>query len=124
MIAYSHPRLRSLIAAAMVSVAFHVAAAESLPSFAEVKSSYGTSEALLLDRHGAPLSEVRIDPRVRQLDWISLADVSPAVAATLIAAEDKRFFEHGGVDWSGLAGAAWDSVWRTLDGRARAVARR
>jgi penicillin-binding protein 1C len=64
-----------------------------------------------------PLSEVRIDPRVRQLEWIRLADVSPAVAATLVAAEDKRFFEHGGVDWSGLAGVAWDSVWRTLDGR-------
>jgi hypothetical protein len=71
----------------------------------------------LLDRRGVPLSEVRIDPRVRQLDWIGLTDVSPAVAATLIASEDKRFFEHGGVDWSGLAGAAWDSVWRTLDGR-------
>jgi penicillin-binding protein 1C len=88
-----------------------------LPSFADVKSGYGTSEALLLDRRGVPLSELRIDPRIRQLDWISLGDVSPAVAATLIAAEDKRFFEHGGVDWSGLAGAAWDSVWRTLDGR-------
>jgi penicillin-binding protein 1C len=101
----------------MVLSGFDVAATPPLPSFADVKSAYGTSEALLLDRHGAPLSEVRLDPRVRQLDWIRLADVSPAVAATLVAAEDKRFFTHGGVDWSGLAGAAWDSVWRTLDGR-------
>jgi penicillin-binding protein 1C len=117
MIACLRPRVWTLVATAMVFAAFDVAAAAPLPSFADVKSGYGTSEALLLDRHGAPLSEVRIDPRVRQLDWIRLADVSPAVAATLVAAEDKRFFEHGGVDWSGLAGAAWDSVWRTLDGR-------
>ena len=55
--------------------------------------------------------------KVRRLDWVPLADVSPAMAATLIAAEDKRFYDHAGVDWSGLAGAAWDSVWRTLDGR-------
>jgi penicillin-binding protein 1C len=117
MIACLRSRVLSLAATAMLLAAFDVAAATPLPSFADVKSAYGTSEALLLDRHGAPLSEVRIDPRVRQLDWIPLADVSPAVAATLVAAEDKRFFEHGGVDWSGLAGAAWDSVWRTLDGR-------
>jgi len=108
---------RSLVAATIVLAAFDIAAATPLPSFSDVKSAYGTSEALLLDRRGVPLSEVRIDPRVRQLDWIALADVSPAVAATLVAAEDKRFFEHGGVDWSGLAGAAWDSVWRTFDGR-------
>jgi penicillin-binding protein 1C len=117
MIACLRWRVWSLVATAMPLAAFDVAAAIPLPLFADVRSAYGTSEALLLDRHGAPLSEVRIDPRVRQLDWIRLADVSPAVAATLVAAEDKRFFEHGGVDWSGLAGAAWDSVWRTLDGR-------
>lgn len=117
MIASLRSRVLSLVATAMLLAACDVAAATPLPSFADVKSTYGTSEALLLDRHGAPLSEVRIDPRVRQLDWIALDDVSPAVAATLVAAEDKRFFEHGGVDWSGLAGAAWDSVWRTLDGR-------
>ena len=117
MIACWRWRVWTLVATTMVLAAFDVTAAAALPSFADVKSGYGTSEALLLDRHGAPLSEVRIDPRVRQLDWIRLADVSPAVAATLVAAEDKRFFEHGGVDWSGLAGAAWDSVWRTLDGR-------
>jgi penicillin-binding protein 1C len=117
MIACWRWRVWLLATTTMVLAAFDVVAATPLPSIADVKSAYGTSEALLLDRHGAPLSEVRIDPRVRQLDWVRLADVSPVVAATLIASEDKRFFEHGGVDWSGLAGAAWDSVWRTLDGR-------
>jgi penicillin-binding protein 1C len=109
--------LRIVAVVAMTAAASDTIAAQSPPSFAQVKSAYGTSEALLLDRHGTPLSEIRIDPRVRQLDWIPLADISPAMSATLIAAEDKRFYEHGGVDWPGLAGAAWDSVWRTLDGR-------
>jgi penicillin-binding protein 1C len=75
------------------------------------------SDAWLVDRNGAPLSERRVDPRIRRGDWIALADVSPALSSALIAAEDKRFMEHRGVDWTGLAGAAWDSVWRTLDGR-------
>jgi penicillin-binding protein 1C len=111
------PRLRWLLVAAITLAAPQAIAAESLPSFSDVKASYRTSEAVLLDRHGVPLSDLRIDTRVRQLDWIPLSDISPAMSATLIAAEDKRFYEHGGVDWSGLAGAAWDSVWRTIDGR-------
>ncbi len=76
-----------------------------------------SSEALLVDRHGAPLSEVRANAQVRRLDWVTLADVSPALSAALVAAEDKRFWEHDGVDWTGLAVAAWDSMWRALDGR-------
>ncbi|HZW75457.1 MAG TPA: transglycosylase domain-containing protein, partial [Caldimonas sp.] len=51
------------------------------------------------------------------LDWVALDDISPALAATLVAAEDKRFYEHHGVDWPGLAGAAWDSLRRSFDGR-------
>jgi penicillin-binding protein 1C len=72
---------------------------------------------LLVDRNGVPLSEMRIDMQVRRLDWVPLADVSPALSSALIAAEDKRFLEHHGVDWQGMAAAAWDSIWRTLDGR-------
>jgi penicillin-binding protein 1C len=90
---------------------------EPAPSFADVKASHISSEAVLLDRDGAPLSELRIDRHVRRLDWVGLQDVSPAFVSTLIAGEDKRFYEHSGVDWTGLASAAWDSVWRTLDGR-------
>ena len=87
------------------------------PSFAAVKASYVSSEAILLDRHGAPLSALRLDNKVRRLAWVPLPEVSPALAATLLAAEDKRFYDHAGVDWQGLAGAAWDSIWRTLENR-------
>ncbi len=88
-----------------------------LPTFAAVRASWVSSEALLVDRHGVPLSELRIDPKLRRLEWVPLATVSPALSVALIAAEDKRFLEHHGVDWQGMAAAAWDSVWRTLDGR-------
>ena len=54
-------------------------AATTPPSFATVTAAYVSSEALLLDRHGAPLSELRVDSRVRRLDWVSLADISPAM---------------------------------------------
>ena len=82
-----------------------------------MKSGYVSSDAVLLDRHGAPLSGTRVDAKLRRLDWVTLAEVSPAMSAALVAAEDQRFWEHGGVDWAGLAAAAWDSVWRIVDGR-------
>ena len=87
------------------------------PSFAEVRHAYVPSEAVLVDRHGVALGEIRADARVRRLAWVALDDVSPALTAALVAGEDRRFHEHAGVDWAGLAVAAWDSAWRALDGR-------
>jgi penicillin-binding protein 1C len=96
-----------------------IAGAASLPppTFADVRAAHVSSEALLLDRRGAPLSEVRVDSTVRQLEWVALSEVSPAMSEALIAGEDKRFYTHSGVDWAGIAVAAWDSVWRSADGR-------
>src|SRR5262245_56353801 len=98
-------------------VCAHSARAGMPPAFAEVKASFIASEAVLLDRQGLPVSEIRVDQRARRLDWVALEDISPALTATLIAAEDRRFYDHHGVDWTGIASAAWDSVWRSVDGK-------
>jgi membrane carboxypeptidase/penicillin-binding protein PbpC len=109
-----------LIAAAITLVGYAPAshaAPPAVPSFNDVRASFATSESQLLDRNGVVLATLRADRRIRRLDWIALSDLSPAVAATLVAAEDRRFYEHAGVDWPGFASAAWDSIWRTFDGR-------
>jgi penicillin-binding protein 1C len=100
----------------VLALAAHAAAAEP-PSFADVRASYVPSDAQLLDRSGTPIAGARISATTRRLAWTALADISPALKAALIAGEDKRFFEHTGVDWPGLAIAAWDSAWRAADGR-------
>ena len=109
-------RGRGALAACALAAALPCAAAEP-PSFAAVRASHVTSETVLVDRHGVALGEIRADAKVRRLAWVDLDDVSPALVAALVAGEDKRFHEHAGVDWTGLAVAAWDSAWRTLDGR-------
>ena len=38
---------------------------------------------------------------------LDYAELPPAVVQAFLAAEDDRFFEHPGVDWQGLARAAW-----------------
>ena len=81
-----------------------------LPDFATVKAGWRSSEARVLDRRGRLLSEIRVDPRIRRTDWTPLEAVSPALIAALLGAEDRRFFEHAGVDWL-AAGKAALSNW-------------
>jgi penicillin-binding protein 1C len=87
------------------------AAAQVLPSFEQVKSAYVSSDALLLDRHGEPLADLRLNPQVRRLAWVDLHTLSPAMREALLVAEDKRFFEHAGIDWKAVLGAAWQNLW-------------
>lgn len=81
-----------------------------LPTYASVKAAWRPSEAWLYDRHGVLIDSARVDFAARRLGWTPLGDVAPAVPETLIAAEDKRFRSHGGIDWLALAGAARDRV--------------
>jgi penicillin-binding protein 1C len=82
------------------------------PTFAEVKRDYAASDALLLDRNGAVLQALRMDKKVLRLPWVALDDLSLAMRDTLVLAEDKSFYEHGGVDWKAVVAAAWGSVIR------------
>ncbi len=84
----------------------------AVPSFEEAKRLHVPSEALLLDRHGEVIHELRVDPRVRRLPWVALDQISPALVDAVVRAEDKRFFEHAGVDWRALGDAALDTVVR------------
>ena len=36
---------------------------------------------------------------MRRGQWVALADISPALRSALVLSEDKRFYEHSGVDW-------------------------
>nr|WP_315260662.1 penicillin-binding protein 1C [uncultured Duganella sp.] len=89
------------------------AVAHAAPTFDAVRAAYRLSDAQLLDRHGAPIQSLRIDMAVRRLPWVALNDISPALPAAVLQAEDQRFYQHDGVDWSAAAQAAWDNLFRT-----------
>ena len=74
-------------------------------SYAAARAEWRSSDAWLLDRNGEPLSRVRIDRTRRRGEWVELSQASPALIEAMLAAEDRRFRAHGGVDWLGLAGA-------------------
>ena len=80
------------------------------PSFTEVKTAYQSSDAVLLDRHGEIIHELRVDPNSRRLAWVRFVDISPAFIKAVIRSEDKRFYDHHGVDWKALSSAAMGTV--------------
>ncbi len=82
----------------------------AMPGYATTRASWRPSEAWLRDREGRLLETVRIDFRVRRLDWVPLDHIAPALRADVIASEDRRFADHGGVDWRGLGGSAWAAL--------------
>jgi penicillin-binding protein 1C len=76
-----------------------------MPSHASVTAAWKPSEAWLYDRNGELLDSQRVNFAARRLGWVKLSDTAPVVAQSVIAAEDRRFAAHSGVDWLGVAGA-------------------
>ena len=82
-----------------------------MPAFDEVREDFRPSDTLILSREGEVLQRLRTDATVRRGQWVLLADVSPALRQALVLSEDKRFFEHSGVDWRAASAAAWGNLW-------------
>ncbi len=85
--------------------------AQAQPSFAEVKAAFRPSDLQLLDRRGEMLQTMRLDKRQRQLAWVPLPEVSPALLRAVLLSEDRGFYEHSGVDWGAVASSAWANLW-------------
>ncbi|QPF73031.1 penicillin-binding protein 1C [Roseateles sp. DAIF2] len=86
-------------------------AAGALPSFSEVRAAHRVSDFTLLDRRGEPLQTLRLDKTHRTLAWVPLAEMSPALLHALLLSEDRRFYDHSGVDWGAVAASAWGNLW-------------
>lgn len=100
-----------LVLFAAVLIAIVASPARAIPTFDEVRVDFKPSDTVLLSREGEVLQRLRTDPTVRRGQWVPLADISPALRQALVLSEDKRFFEHSGVDWRAASAAAWGNLW-------------
>ncbi len=105
--------LNKRLVIAIFSIAAGASKAWATASFDQIKRDFHPSDTQILARDGETLHRVRTDPTVRRGQWTALADVSPALRAALLLSEDKRFYEHSGVDWRAVSSAAWGNVWAT-----------
>ena len=75
-------------------------AAADLPDPAQLKGRKLPSMSTVLDGKGGNFAEV-FEPGNRRI-WVSLVDVPDFVQKAFIAAEDRRFFQHHGIDERGI----------------------
>ncbi|SPA47414.1 penicillin-binding protein 1C [Cupriavidus taiwanensis] len=104
---------RRLALVAMATALAWPAPAAALPTFAQVRADWRSADVVVLDRDGEPVGRVRDDFRARRGDWVALAETSPALRTAIVLSEDRRFYAHSGVDWHGVAAAAWANLWNT-----------
>lgn len=94
------------LAALVLTTAAHLLTRPpAMPDYASVRADWQPSEAWLYDRDGRLLDSERVNFERRRLAWVALKDINPAVRDTVVAAEDHRFWSHGGVDWLAMASA-------------------
>jgi penicillin-binding protein 1C len=84
----------------------------------DLRANTGTQGRFaVLDRQGQSIG-VSYQNRFNVADLRPLHHVPETLRRAIITAEDRRFFEHNGVDWQARAGAVWQSLkaWRTVRG--------
>lgn len=84
-----------------------------LPRLADGEASSSVSAAPasvhIYDREGRPLRAF-LSKKETYSEPVELADVSPSLILAAIAAEDRRFYTHPGIDWRALLRAAWQNI--------------
>ncbi|MFH2204603.1 MAG: PBP1A family penicillin-binding protein [Elusimicrobiota bacterium] len=99
--------------------AFQHPLVRATPVHAVVEIRHDRIAELALARSTAPLNELVLEPellyeisgpqRIRR-DPLRFADVPADLIEALIAIEDRRFYDHPGVDVRGIARAAWRNL--------------
>ena len=79
---------------------FYNKAAADLPDHTKLKGLKLPGASVVLDRKGERFAEV-FEENQRRV-WVVLADIPQHVQKAFIAAEDKRFYQHKGIDERGL----------------------
>ena len=75
-------------------------AVADLPDHTKLKGLKLPGASVVLDDAGQPFAEVSDENKRRA--WVPLADIPMHVQSTFIAAEDRRFYQHKGIDERGL----------------------
>ena len=72
------------------------------PSIVDIRKAKSEQPTIVMSADGKELATFKRANR----DWVKLADISPNVITALVATEDRRFYEHHGMDFKRTASAA------------------
>ncbi|NOL50498.1 penicillin-binding protein 1C [Pelistega europaea] len=77
----------------------------NVPSFIQISQQNPSSFIQILARDGSPIETVRADFQQRRLAWQPLKNYSERLQSFVLLSEDKRFYQHSGVDGLALLSA-------------------
>jgi penicillin-binding protein 1A len=96
-----HP-VKTAAALPLAVVLYVLALVPFTPGIGDIKKVKQEQPSVVLSSDGKELAVFKRANR----DWVKLADISPKVTEALLATEDKRFYEHPGIDFVRTAKAA------------------
>jgi penicillin-binding protein 1A len=97
-----------LLAGAVGATAFGgQALVNSSCSLSQLKPEILSDNSFVYARDGSLLGSI---PAVENRQWLTLHQMARWVPAATIAIEDRRFYEHGALDYQGILRAAWDDL--------------
>lgn len=92
----------TLVALPVVFLLYTLALVPFTPSIGDIRKARVDQPALIVSADGKLLDEFKPANR----EWVSLEQISPYMVQALIATEDRRFYEHHGIDWRRTMSAA------------------
>src|SRR3954470_1602701 len=112
-----HPRLtRWTLLTATFLISFGVGLADAswalvcrgglCPAVEELEHYQPRETSKLYAADGQFIAEIGLERRT----LIKLSDVPPVVRDAFVIVEDKRFYQHGGIDWMRVPGAIWHNI--------------
>jgi penicillin-binding protein 1A len=76
-------------------------------SLSQLKAETLSQNSFVYARDGTLLGSI---PAVENREWLTLRQMSRWVPGATLAIEDRRFYEHGALDYQGILRAAWDDL--------------
>ncbi|SAK84223.1 peptidoglycan glycosyltransferase [Caballeronia calidae] len=97
-----HLRPRTLLLLPALLLIYVLVLIPFTPGIRDIRRAKVDQPAQIYSADGKLLAEFKPTHR----EWVSLKEISPQVIDALIATEDRRFYEHHGIDFRRTAGAA------------------
>src|SRR4051795_4430481 len=99
--------LSLLALAALSAVGWFIAVAASAPDIKDLKASDKGTNSVVYAADGSLLGYVQSDQIRTPIQW---GDMPLPIRQATVAIEDKRFYEHGGVDFEGIVRAGVKNI--------------
>ena len=90
----------------LLAIAFYWQATKGLPSEAELASFTPALPSTVRDVNGQIVTSYTRERRI----FVPYAELPPRLIQAYVSAEDKTFFEHGGIDWLGIVSAVFTNI--------------